>query len=104
MDILAKEKKDESLIREVRTRESVLVNQRFNNLVQNNIEKKMFMTEMDMWAHSGFNTTRSSKSRQAINKNPLMLDLATKISAANRESKRGKTITTSWQRMKFYIT
>ena len=28
MDILAKEKKDESLIREVRTRESILVNQR----------------------------------------------------------------------------
>lgn len=63
MDILAKEKKDESLIREVRAREGLLVNQRFNNLVQNNIDKKMFMTEMDVWAHSGFNTTRSSKSR-----------------------------------------
>lgn len=49
-DIMNKEVKDQSLIKEIKQRENALVNHRFQSLVNQNLERSLFSTSMDSWA------------------------------------------------------
>jgi len=61
--ILSKEQRDLALIREVRDREDKLVEFRYRNIVQHNLNSDTFNKSLDDWSKKGFNASCIDKSK-----------------------------------------
>jgi len=56
---MAKEDKDNEIMRTIKQRERKLVDARYENLVRTNIEKGRFVDTLSKWASQGFSTSRA---------------------------------------------
>ena len=70
IDIITKEKQDNEVREEVKRREKILIETRYENTVKSNFEKINLTKEILDWTHKGYSTTKESKKKLRLDHSP----------------------------------
>ena len=70
IDIIEKEKQDDALKIDIRQREQILIDTRYENTVRCNFEKIKFIEEVQTWAHTGYSTTKNARRKVNMSASP----------------------------------
>lgn len=67
IDIIEKEKRDIEVREEIKRREKVLIETRYENTVRCNMERMNFTNDVLLWSHSGYSTDKATRKRLQLN-------------------------------------
>lgn len=70
IDIIEKEKMDSELKDDIRKREQLLIDTRYENTVRCNWEKMKFIDDVQHWSHTGYSTTKAAKRKIGMSTSP----------------------------------
>lgn len=70
IDIIEKEKRDIEVREEVKRREKILIETRYENTVRTNKERLNFTSNVLNWSHTGYATDKATRKRLVLNQSP----------------------------------
>ena len=70
IDIIEKEKRDIEVREEIKRRERILIDTRYENTVRCNMERMNFTNDVLLWSHSGYATDKATRKRLQLNHSP----------------------------------
>jgi hypothetical protein len=81
IDIVNKEKKDNELREEVRRREQILIDARYDMRVKSNFEKISFTKDVQSWLKEGYSTSKAAKKKLRLDHSPGVEERLAKLAS-----------------------